>query len=67
MIDEFVKKRPDRFFAYTSLGQRNYLSAWSHVDVVVGNSSSGIVEVPSLGKPTVNIETVRRGGSARQA
>lgn len=61
MIDEFVKKRPDRFFAYTSLGQRNYLSAVSHVDVVVGNSSSGIVEVPSLGKPTVNIGDRQKG------
>jgi len=61
MIDEFVKKRPERFFAYTSLGQRNYLSAVSHVDVVVGNSSSGIVEVPSLGKPTVNIGDRQKG------
>lgn len=38
-----------------SLGQRLYLSAVALVDAVVGNSSSGLYEVPALGVPTVNI------------
>lgn len=41
--------------AYTSLGQLRYLSCLRHVDGVVGNSSSGLIEAPSLGKGTINI------------
>jgi GDP/UDP-N,N'-diacetylbacillosamine 2-epimerase (hydrolysing) len=37
------------------MGQLLYLSAIKNVDIVVGNSSSGLVEVPALHKPTVNI------------
>jgi UDP-N-acetylglucosamine 2-epimerase (non-hydrolysing)/GDP/UDP-N,N'-diacetylbacillosamine 2-epimerase (hydrolysing) len=54
MIDEYVLSHPNAK-AYTSLGQLRYLSAISHVDAVVGNSSSGLYEVPSFRKPTVNI------------
>jgi UDP-N-acetylglucosamine 2-epimerase len=43
-----------------SLGER-YLSALHHVDVVVGNSSSGLLEVPSFKKPTVNIGDRQKG------
>ncbi|MCM1251866.1 MAG: UDP-N-acetylglucosamine 2-epimerase [Clostridium sp.] len=55
MIDDFVDKNDDRCIAYTSLGQLRYLSALQFCDVVMGNSSSGIIEVPSFGIPTVNI------------
>jgi GDP/UDP-N,N'-diacetylbacillosamine 2-epimerase (hydrolysing) len=41
--------------AYTSLGQLLYLSCLVHVDGVVGNSSSGIIEAPSFRKGTINI------------
>lgn len=41
--------------AYKSLGQLRYLSCIAHVDGVVGNSSSGLLEVPSFRKGTVNI------------
>lgn len=41
--------------AYTSLGQLRYFSCIQHVDGVVGNSSSGITEVPSFKKGTINI------------
>lgn len=61
LIDEFVEKHGGKAIAYTSLGQKRYLSAISHVDVVIGNSSSGIIEVPSLGKPTVNIGNRQKG------
>jgi GDP/UDP-N,N'-diacetylbacillosamine 2-epimerase (hydrolysing) len=54
MIKQFVRDHPNAR-AYTSLGQLNYLSCVKHVDGVVGNSSSGLMEVPSFGKGTVNI------------
>jgi len=46
---------------YTSLGQLQYLSVMSTIDAVVGNSSSGILEAPSFGKPTVNIGDRQKG------
>ena len=55
MIDEFVSICPDNVVAYTSLGQLRYLSTLKYVTGVVGNSSSGIIEAPSLQKGTVNI------------
>lgn len=55
MIDEFGAARPDRVLVVTSLGQVRYLSAIKHCDVVIGNSSSGIVEAPAFGKAAVNI------------
>ena len=53
-IQEFCKKHPQAK-AYTSLGQLRYLSCIRHVDAVVGNSSSGLLEVPSFKKGTINI------------
>jgi GDP/UDP-N,N'-diacetylbacillosamine 2-epimerase (hydrolysing) len=47
--------------AYTSLGQLRYLSCLKRVDGVVGNSSSGLIEAPSLGTGTVNIGDRQRG------
>lgn len=55
MIDNFVNVHRDRCAVYTSLGQLRYLSALQFCKAVVGNSSSGIIEVPSFGIPTVNI------------
>ncbi|MCE4538179.1 UDP-N-acetylglucosamine 2-epimerase [Pelomonas sp. P7] len=46
---------------YTSLGQLRYLSLMSMVDIVVGNSSSGLYEAPSFQRPTVNIGDRQRG------
>ena len=46
---------------YTSLGQLRYLSCVRYVDAVVGNSSSGLAEVPSLKKATINIGDRQRG------
>ena len=61
MIDKFVKKYPERAKAYTSLGQLRYLSCLQFIDAVVGNSSSGLLEVPSFFKPTINIGDRQRG------
>ena len=47
--------------ACTSLGQLRYLSCLKHVDIVVGNSSSGLAEVPSFKIPTVNIGDRQKG------
>jgi UDP-N-acetylglucosamine 2-epimerase (non-hydrolysing)/GDP/UDP-N,N'-diacetylbacillosamine 2-epimerase (hydrolysing) len=60
MIDAFVDGHPNAA-VFTSLGQRLYFSVVAQVDAVVGNSSSGIYEVPSLGKPTVNIGDRQKG------
>lgn len=61
MIDEYVSKHPDRAISFVSLGQLRYLSAIKHVDAVIGNSSSGIIEAPFLQKPTVNIGDRQKG------
>ncbi|PJA19190.1 MAG: UDP-N-acetylglucosamine 2-epimerase (hydrolyzing), partial [Deltaproteobacteria bacterium CG_4_10_14_0_2_um_filter_43_8] len=47
--------------AYTSLGQLRYLSCMYHVDGVVGNSSSGLAEMPSFKKGTINIGDRQKG------
>lgn len=60
MVKQFVAEHPNAR-AYTSLGQLRYLSCIAHVDGVVGNSSSGLTEVPSFGKGTINIGDRQRG------
>ena len=47
--------------AFTSLGQLRYLSCLKYVDIVVGNSSSGLAEVPSFQIPTINIGDRQKG------
>lgn len=47
--------------AFTSLGQVRYLSCMKHVDGVVGNSSSGILEAPTFNKGTINIGDRQNG------
>ena len=61
MIDEYVNCHSDRSVAFTSLGYLRYLSALQYVDGVIGNSSSGIVEVPSFGIPTLDIGARQKG------
>jgi GDP/UDP-N,N'-diacetylbacillosamine 2-epimerase (hydrolysing) len=60
MIDDFVSKHANAI-AFSSLGQLRYFSALQYVDAVVGNSSSGILEVPSFHKPTINIGDRQKG------
>lgn len=66
-IAEYVKQHPDNSKAFTSLGVKRYLSALQYVKAVVGNSSSGIVEVPSFGIPTLNIGDRQKGRIASQS
>jgi GDP/UDP-N,N'-diacetylbacillosamine 2-epimerase (hydrolysing) len=61
MIDRFVEKHPERCMAAVSLGMVRYLSAVKYSKAVIGNSSSGIVEVPSFKVPTINIGDRQKG------
>ena len=60
MIQDFCSKRPHTKF-FSSLGQLRYLSCIQYVDGVVGNSSSGLCEVPSFKKGTLNIGDRQKG------
>lgn len=61
MIDEYTAKNNTRVRSYFSLGQKRYLSTLKIAKVVIGNSSSGIVEAPVLSVPTVNIGNRQKG------
>lgn len=61
LIDEFVSKNSANAISFISLGQIRYLSAIRHCQVVIGNSSSGLIEVPSFKKPTINIGDRQQG------
>jgi GDP/UDP-N,N'-diacetylbacillosamine 2-epimerase (hydrolysing) len=60
IMEKFVAQHPNAR-AYTSLGQLRYLSCVAQVDGVVGNSSSGLAEVPSFKKGTINVGDRQRG------
>lgn len=64
IIERAAQAHPDKYVVFPSLGQRRYLSMLRCVDAVVGNSSSGIVEVPSMGIPTLNIGIRQSGRTA---
>lgn len=60
LINDFVAHHPNSR-AFASLGQQRYLSCVQHTDGVVGNSSSGLIEVPAFRKGTVNIGDRQKG------
>ena len=66
-IDGFVERNAGRAKAFKSLGVIRYLSLVKQVAAVVGNSSSGIVEVPSFGIPTLNIGDRQKGRIAAES
>jgi len=59
-IDAYCEKKGNTI-AFTSMGVLRYLSAMKYCEMVIGNSSSGIIETPSLKKPTVNIGDRQKG------
>lgn len=61
MIEKYVQQNKKRCVCYDSLGQLRYLSALQYCDIVIGNSSSGIIEVPSFHIATVNIGNRQKG------
>jgi len=60
-LKSYHAAQPDRVFVTDSLGQLRYLSLIKHVSAVIGNSSSGLLEVPSFKKPTINIGDRQKG------
>ena len=62
-ISQEAIRRPLRVKAFASLGMVKYLSALQHAAFVVGNSSSGLIEVPSFGIPTINVGIRQLGRS----
>ena len=61
LIEQYVSKSSDRAIAVTSLGMTRYLSALKYCEMVIGNSSSGLIEAPSFKIPTVNIGYRQKG------
>ena len=60
-LQAFGHANAGRIALVESLGVRRYLSLMQHVDAVVGNSSSGLLEAPAIGVPTVDIGARQRG------
>lgn len=60
-IENYCNRNDERCGCYSSLGMRRYLSALQYVTAVAGNSSSGLLEVPSAHIPTLNIGDRQKG------
>ena len=60
-IQEYVDRNKGCCMFIPSLGQRRYFSALKYMTAVLGNSSSGIIEVPSFGIPTLDIGDRQKG------
>lgn len=61
LVNDYVSRNFNRCKAFFSLGKKCYLSALCYTTAVIGNSSSGILEVPSFGIPTLNIGNRQAG------
>ena len=61
LIQKYVAEHKERSFAITSLGKKRYYSALRYSSAIIGNSSSGLVEAPSLHIPTLNIGDRQKG------
>ena len=67
MIENYAKCNRDRVKVVPSLGKKRYISILNYVSAVIGNSSSGIIEVPSMRIPTVDIGIRQRGRIAAES
>ncbi|MCT8875091.1 UDP-N-acetylglucosamine 2-epimerase [Shewanella xiamenensis] len=67
LIQDYARQSKGKVLAIVSLGQVRYLSCVKYATAVIGNSSSGIIEVPSFNVPTVNIGTRQQGRLAAQS
>jgi GDP/UDP-N,N'-diacetylbacillosamine 2-epimerase (hydrolysing) len=61
MIDDYVNSNPNKSIAFKSLGQLRYFSALKHVDGIIGNSSSSLIEAPSLYLGAINVGDRQKG------
>jgi UDP-hydrolysing UDP-N-acetyl-D-glucosamine 2-epimerase len=60
-IEDFAANNKQKYYVIKSLGQTPYLSALKYVDLLIGNTSSGIIEAASFQKPVVNIGNRQKG------
>tara|TARA_B100000780_G_scaffold277400_1_gene248026 strand:- start:5166 stop:6335 length:1170 start_codon:yes stop_codon:yes gene_type:complete len=60
LITDFTSNHSNAY-AFSSLGQKLYLSCVNQVDAVIGNSSSGLAEIPTFKKATINIGDRQKG------
>lgn len=60
-IQLFQAKNKDQSIVFSTMGRLNYLSAITYCCGVVGNSSSGLIEAPALGVPTLNVGDRQKG------
>ena len=60
-IETFAQKNPEKYKVVKNLGQIRYLSAMKYTDLLIGNTSSGIIEAASFYKPVVNIGSRQKG------
>ena len=67
MLEAYAAEHAERVLAIPSLGQARYLSAVKHAAAVIGNSSSGIIEVPAFDVPTVNMGMRQKGRLAAKS
>ncbi len=67
IMEHYAREDPQRRKWFTNLGNRNYLSLIRHADVVVGNSSSGIIEAPLVGTPSIDIGERQAGRETARA
>ncbi|GAA3910667.1 UDP-N-acetylglucosamine 2-epimerase [Litoribacillus peritrichatus] len=67
MLKDYAATSSLRVLAIASLGQQRYLSAIQSAAVVIGNSSSGVIEVPAFGVPTVDIGQRQQGRLAAKS
>ena len=56
-----LEKKKDNIYFYKSLGSRIYISLMKISYLVIGNSSSGVLETPSFGVRTINIGDRQKG------
>ena len=61
MLHAYAKKHSNTSKVFSSLGQLRYFSCMKYVDAVLGNSSSGLLEAPSMGIGTINIGSRQDG------
>ena len=61
LMNDYACQNPSRVTYAASLGQTRFLSAMQHCDLIIGNSSSGIIEAPALKKAVVNIGSRQSG------
>ena len=67
LLEAYARENIDRVLAIPSLGQKRYLSTVKHATAVIGNSSSGVIEVPAFDVPTVDIGVRQKGRLAAKS